>query len=210
MGLISPIYKKGDKNNVDNYRGITLLSCVGKLFTSILNNRINKWAEENKILDDFQFGFREQKSTVDAMFLLQNIIDISLKNKNALYASFIDLKKAFDSANHQALWFKLAKNGMNSKLISLLKDMYSKMKLCVKSTYINNISNHPCYCNKLLQSTFTTQSSCNRCASCYNEQNDICYFSPLAGVFQGESLSPVLFSFFVNDINEFMKDGHNI
>ena len=88
--------------------------------------------------------------------------------------------------------------------------MYSKMKLCVKSTYINNISNHPCYCNNLLQSTFTTQSSCNRCASCNNEQNDICYFSPLAGVFQGESLSPVLFSFFVNDINEFMKDGHNI
>ena len=81
------------------------------------------------------------------------------------------------------LLIKLAKNGMNSKLLSLLKDMYSKMKLCVKSTYINNISNHPCYCNNLLQSTFTTQSSCNRCASCYNEQNDICYFSPLAGVF---------------------------
>ena len=104
-----PIFKKVDKNNFDNYRGITLLRCVGKLFTSIFNNRLKKWAEDNKIYDDYQFGFREQKSTVDAMFLLQNIIDISLKNKNALYASFINFKEAFDSANHRALWFKLAK-----------------------------------------------------------------------------------------------------
>ena len=60
---------------------------------------------------------------MDAMFLLQNVIDISLKNNNALYVSFIDLQKAFDSANHQAMWYKLSINGVSSKITSLLKDM---------------------------------------------------------------------------------------
>ena len=45
-GFIVPIFKKGDINEVSNYRGITLLSTLGKLFTRILDNRLNKWAEE--------------------------------------------------------------------------------------------------------------------------------------------------------------------
>ena len=54
IGQIIPIHKKGDKNNLQNYRGITLLSCLGKLFTSLVNYRLNKWAEDNDIFCEQQ------------------------------------------------------------------------------------------------------------------------------------------------------------
>ena len=54
-----PLYKKGDKKCVDNYRGITLLSCLSKLFTSVLNGRIEKFYEKNNSITDAQFVFRK-------------------------------------------------------------------------------------------------------------------------------------------------------
>ena len=121
LGLIIPIYKKGNIDLAENYRGITLLSCLSKLFTNILNIRLNRWSEFSSKFDDFQFGFRAEKSTIDAMFVLQTVVEIFLSKKNALYVSFIDLRKAFDKTHHEALWFKLHQNGVSSKFIKLLK-----------------------------------------------------------------------------------------
>lgn len=59
-GFIIPIFKKGDTNEVSNYRGITLLSTLGKLFTRILNNRLNAWAEEYNVYIEAQAGFRNK------------------------------------------------------------------------------------------------------------------------------------------------------
>ena len=59
FGIIIPINKKGDKANSDNYRGITLLSCFGKLFTSVLHNRLYKFLEQNELLSEVQAGFRK-------------------------------------------------------------------------------------------------------------------------------------------------------
>ena len=71
-GLILPIYKnKGDSNDPDNYRGITLLSCLGKLFTSVLNNRLNKYADRINLINENQAGFRKNYSTIDHIFLLK-------------------------------------------------------------------------------------------------------------------------------------------
>ena len=96
--MILPIYKgKGEKTNADNYRGITLLSCLGKLFTSLLNDRIGKFCEDNSTLLENQAGFRRSYSTVDQIFLLQNIVDLYLEQKKRLYCVFIDYRKAFDS-----------------------------------------------------------------------------------------------------------------
>lgn len=73
-GIIVPIFKKNDPCDVRNYRGITLVSCLSKIFTGILNKRLNDWSEKNDILSDAQFGFRKGRSTVDAAFVLNAVV----------------------------------------------------------------------------------------------------------------------------------------
>ena len=72
-GIIVPVPKKGNLNDVNNYRGITLTSVFSKIFSLILDNRLRKWAEDNEKLSDSQFGFRAKRSTVDCIFVLTSI-----------------------------------------------------------------------------------------------------------------------------------------
>ena len=171
-GEIIPLHKKGDKNDPLNYRGITLLSCLGKLFTNVINNRLNIWAEANGTFCDEQFGFRKNRGTRDCMFILQGLIDLTLSKGKPLYCAFVDLQRAFDSANRRAIWYKLNLYSISSKVISLIRNMYDKIKVCVKSMNKSN-----------------------------DENNDTCFFKSKVGVFQGESLSPFLFSMYLNDLS---------
>ena len=74
-GVIVPVPKKGDLSDVNNYRGITLTSIFSKVFSILLDNRLRKWAENNDVIHDCQFGFRKQRSTVDCIFILTCIIE---------------------------------------------------------------------------------------------------------------------------------------
>ena len=79
IGIIKPIYKnKGDINDPDNYRGITLLSCFGKLFTSILNDRLTTYINLNEMMSEAQAGFRKGYSTTDQIFTLKCIVELFL------------------------------------------------------------------------------------------------------------------------------------
>ena len=79
-GYMVPIHEKGSINEVDNYRGITLLSTVSKLFTSILNNRLMEWAENNSVYIEAQAGFRAKMCTVDNIFILNGLINNLINN----------------------------------------------------------------------------------------------------------------------------------
>ena len=57
-GIITPVFKKGDYNDCNNYRGITLLSCLSKIFTALLDDRLSTWAKKYDLISDAQFGFR--------------------------------------------------------------------------------------------------------------------------------------------------------
>ena len=95
QGMIPPIYKnKGDKASPDNYRGITILSCFGKLFTFILNNRLNNYLESMNLLCEEQAGFRKKYGTTDHIFNLKCIIDLYLFRGKKLFCAFIDYKKS--------------------------------------------------------------------------------------------------------------------
>ena len=85
-GIIRPIYKcSGDPQNTENYRPITILSCFGKLFTAILNLRLNNFLEHHNILEENQAGFRSGYSTIDHIFTLNALTELlKLKNKNYL------------------------------------------------------------------------------------------------------------------------------
>ena len=133
IGYISPIYKgKGSAEDPDNYRGITIVSCFGKLFTSILNQRICAFLEANNLLGSEQAGFRKGHSTLDHIFTLHCLIDVYLRKKKKLFCAFIDYRKAFDSIQHGLLWEKLINMNIGGKVLNIIRDMYSKTKLCVK------------------------------------------------------------------------------
>ena len=102
------------------------MSCVSKSFSKILNSRLNKLAEFTSCFDNFQFGFREKRSTVDAMFLLQSVVEIFLYQRKSLFVSFIDLRKALDKTHYEALWYKLSNNNVSTKTICLIIDIYKK------------------------------------------------------------------------------------
>ena len=130
-GKITPVFKKGDITDPNNYRGITILSCLCKLFTKVMNERLNRWAEEEKILTDTQYGFRKNRGTTDCLFILKGLVDIVFSRGMKLYVCFVDYQKAYDLLDRSCLFHKLTKEGVSSKCVNLFKDLYSKMKLKV-------------------------------------------------------------------------------
>ena len=95
MGIIVPIFKGGERDDLNNYRGITLLSTVGKFFVGILNERLNKFAEKFNIICENQAGFRKSYRTTDHIFTLHAIVEHFLNvMKKPLYVCFVDFKKA--------------------------------------------------------------------------------------------------------------------
>ena len=71
-GLIFPLHKDGDDRDPSNYRGITLLSVVGKLYSSIITRRLSLWCEKESKISDEQCGFRKDRSTIDQLYILEN------------------------------------------------------------------------------------------------------------------------------------------
>ena len=132
IGTISPIFKKGDKSEVNNYRGITVLSCIGKLFTKLLNDRLTQWIESEHILTEAQFGFRKGRGTTDSIFALQGLIDILFSQGKKCYVCFIDYSKAYDLIDRAAMYTKLIQHGISSKYINIIKSLYAQIKLSVK------------------------------------------------------------------------------
>lgn len=131
-GRIISIHKSGDKNIPSNYRGITISSSLGKLFNSILNNRLLKFLKDKDVLDKHQIGFQAKCRTTDHLFILKNLIMKFTKAGKPLYLAFIDFKKAFDSIWHDGLLAKLSELGVSTHLYKLIKSMYTKTKLTVQ------------------------------------------------------------------------------
>ena len=145
-GNIIPIYKnKGSKNDPANYRPITLLSCIGKVFTSILNSRLTKFLEVNEILNETQSGFRKDYSTTDNIMALYSLIEYFKSKKQKLFCCFVDFTKAFDNVWRVGLWKKVLKHGIEGKILNVIKNMYSEIKSCIT---INGISSVYFTCDK--------------------------------------------------------------
>lgn len=133
IGLIMPLYKnKGSPNDPDNYRGITLLSCIGKLFTAAIHFRLTNYLEQTGSIGDEQAGFRAGFSTADHIFTLHAILDIYLQKKEKVYCAFIDYKKAFDLVDRSRLWMKLISAGINGRIVTAVYNLYANAKSCVK------------------------------------------------------------------------------
>jgi hypothetical protein len=98
VGDINPIYKnKGSPLDPKNFRPITILSCLGKLFTAILNERLCRFSEKALLMNENQFGFRKSYSTMDGIFTLFSFFFYSKKKEKKLFCAFVDFEKAFDT-----------------------------------------------------------------------------------------------------------------
>ena len=135
VGRIVPIHKKGDRSLPSNYRGITISSCLGKMFNAILNSRLYKFINENNLMRNEQIGFKKFHRTTDHLFILRNLISLYRKKRKALYLVFIDFQKAFDQVWHTGLFYKLATLGISLNFYSVVKDMYKKINLTVQCGY---------------------------------------------------------------------------
>ena len=130
--LITPIHKNGNIDDPNNYRGIAVTSCLGKLFISVLTNRIELLCERNDVIDDIQGGFRKNCRTSDNMFILNSLIHKFKSEKRTLYACFVDFAKAFDSVWHLGLWYKLIRMGITGNVLSCIRSMYQNSSAQVK------------------------------------------------------------------------------
>ena len=126
--IIIPLFKKGNQNDPDNYRGISLCDICSKLYSSIINNRLQEWIEQNNLTGECQAGFRKDYSTVDHMFTLMAMIQKQFALNRKLNVAFIDFEKAFDSISRKLLWPILLKNGIKGRLYKCVRSMYEKVK----------------------------------------------------------------------------------
>ena len=131
--VISPLHKKGDINNPDNYRAIAVGSNMGKLFSSILLQRLLQFRQLSCPDTENQLGFCQEAQTVDHVYTLNTCIEKQVKKlKKRLYTCFVDFRKAFDLLNRSALLYKLSELGVDGNFLKCLSYMYTHSCASVK------------------------------------------------------------------------------
>ncbi|XP_038066715.1 uncharacterized protein LOC119736778 [Patiria miniata] len=124
---IVTLYKnKGDRSDCNNYRGISLLNIVGKVYARVILNRLQKLAD--RVYPESQCGFRSRRSTIDMVFSLRQLQERCREQRQPLYIAFIDLTKAFDLVSRDGLFRILAKIGCPPKLLSVIQAFHTDMK----------------------------------------------------------------------------------
>ena len=116
------MHKKGDKMNLDNYRGITLMDMVGKVFSGIVRNRIER-VYMDKIAEE-QGGFRKERGCIDQSYTSAQTVLKWMETQKDTYLCFIDLKKAYDSVWREGLFRKMEQEGVPVKLVRLVRVWY--------------------------------------------------------------------------------------
>ena len=125
-----------------NYRGISISSCLGRLFTKIIQTRISKYLEDHDKIEDNQAGFRHNYRTTDQIFTLKTLLNrYNHKLNKPIFACFVDFSKAFDSVNREALFYKMKQAGITGKMFELIRNMYSSTLYCIKkkTTSVNQV-----------------------------------------------------------------------
>jgi len=135
---IKPLFKKGDKHNISNYRPISILTSFSKVLENAVYIQLYEHCSNRNILADEKFGFRNKLATTDAIFKLINETLIALNDKIMVRAIFCDLEKAFDSINHDILISKLNFYGVKGKTLLWFKSYLSNRYQSV--TLTNNVS----------------------------------------------------------------------
>ncbi|CAG9106505.1 unnamed protein product [Plutella xylostella] len=132
LAAVVPIHKGGNKKEPSNYRPISLLSIFSKLLEKIVNKRLVNFLESNFLLSPNQFGFRQGKSTEDAIQRLVSGVSSALDKGDACIGVFLDLAKAFDTVSPLILLKKLESLGIRGVAYDWFKSYLADRRQCVK------------------------------------------------------------------------------
>lgn len=168
--IICPIPKDGDLTDLGNYRGISLISSVAKLYTRALNIKMQTFLEDSKSLLREQAGFRTDRRCLDHIFTLQDVVHRRMQVEKPTYVVFIDFRKAYDLVPREKLFKKMRTMGITEGIISNVKAYY---KVTTARVRVSGSFSDP--------------------------------FGIDIGVKQGCTMSPLLFSIFINDILDEVK-----
>lgn len=124
------LHKKGEKSDIGNYRPISLMSNIYKVFSKVILNRITKKLDENQPRE--QAGFRSGYSTLDHIHVVKQIIEKSKEYNMPLYCCFVDYSKAFDSLEHEKIWQALKNQGIENKYIRIIRNIYKNSSARIK------------------------------------------------------------------------------
>jgi retron-type reverse transcriptase len=130
---VTPIYKgKGLKSSPDNYRPISVLTPISKIFETLVAAQLKSYLEANELLSEYQFGFRVSRSCELALNTMIEDWRSALDIKEHLFAVFLDLSKAFDTVNHELLLKKLSFFNLDTSVVALVANYLHNRRIKVK------------------------------------------------------------------------------
>lgn len=136
--VVIPIFKGGKEDKCNNYRPISLLSCFSKIYEKIIKQRLIAFLEKTGFFSDNQYGFRSGMNTEHALINFMNDVCIGLNESKCVSGLFLDIKKAFDTVDHNILLVKLFKCGVRGVALEWFKSYLIGRTQCVRVNQVNS------------------------------------------------------------------------
>jgi hypothetical protein len=131
-GVITPLFKDGSRLDPSNYRPITLLSIMGKLFGSVVNARLADFSEATDSICDEQGGFRRARGTPDQILILREVLSSRKERGQPTYVTYIDARKAYDTVWREQAYTRVHDSGVQGRLWRQLQTMHGGLSRRVR------------------------------------------------------------------------------